>query len=58
MHSLSYQSLDDFTGLPAVREAVARRDPGLHIIDLPAFNKDASIESLVGLQATNIMDYG
>ncbi|KAI8652953.1 hypothetical protein NCS55_01278400 [Fusarium keratoplasticum] len=46
MRSLSYQSLQDFTGLPAVREAVASGDPGILVLDLPVSQSDASPKTL------------
>ncbi|KAJ4187012.1 hypothetical protein NW759_016905 [Fusarium solani] len=46
MRSLSYQSLQDFTGLPAVREAVASGDPGILVLDLPVLQSDASLKTL------------
>lgn len=50
MLSLSYQSLDDFTGLSAVREAVARGDTGLLIHDLPPLIRELPFKDIVGLQ--------
>ncbi|WAO95342.1 Hypothetical protein NCS54_01295800 [Fusarium falciforme] len=46
MRSLSYQSLQDFTGLQAVREAVASGDPGILVLDLPLLQGDASLKTL------------
>ncbi|RSL53853.1 hypothetical protein CEP53_007608 [Fusarium sp. AF-6] len=47
MRSLSYQSLQDFTGLPAVREAVASGDPGILVFDLPILQgDDVSLKTL------------
>ncbi|KAL2674311.1 hypothetical protein Neosp_012762 [[Neocosmospora] mangrovei] len=47
MRSLSYQSLQDFTGLSAVREAVAGGDPGILVLDLPVLQGDASLKTLL-----------
>ncbi|KAI3572710.1 hypothetical protein IWW34DRAFT_761806 [Fusarium oxysporum f. sp. albedinis] len=46
MLSLSYQDLDDFTGLAAVREAVARGDPGLLVHDLPPLVRDLPLKDI------------
>ncbi|SCO75825.1 uncharacterized protein FRV6_00037 [Fusarium oxysporum] len=46
MLSLSYQSLDDFTGLPAAREAVARGDTGLLVHDLPPLVKELPLKDI------------
>ncbi|KAI8712208.1 hypothetical protein NCS52_01318500 [Fusarium sp. LHS14.1] len=46
MRSWSYQSLQDFTGLSAVREAVAGGDPGILILDLPVLQGDVSLKTL------------
>jgi hypothetical protein len=49
MLSISYQSLDDFTGLSTVREAVARGDTGLLIHDLPPLIRELPFKDIVGL---------
>ncbi|KAF5228577.1 hypothetical protein FAUST_10989 [Fusarium austroamericanum] len=46
MLSLRYQSLDDFTGLSAVREAVARGDTGLLIYDLPPLIRELPFKDI------------
>ncbi|KAK2670445.1 hypothetical protein RAB80_012867 [Fusarium oxysporum f. sp. vasinfectum] len=46
MLSLRYQSLDDFTGLSAVREAVARGDTGLLIHDLPPLIRELPFKDI------------
>ncbi|EXL91363.1 hypothetical protein ACKRZS_010610 [Fusarium odoratissimum] len=46
MLSLSYQSLEDFTGLPRVREAVARGETGLLVHGLPPFVRDLPLDDI------------
>lgn len=46
--TIGYQDLEDFTGLPVVREILARRDPGFIINGLSKLVGQDKVDALVG----------
>lgn len=48
LQTISYQDLEDFSGLPVIREILARRDPGFKINGIPKLVEQDKVDALVG----------
>lgn len=49
LSTISYQDLEDFSGLPIVREILAQRDTGFNINGLSRLVEQEKLDALVGL---------
>ncbi|KAL6408391.1 hypothetical protein AUP68_08248 [Ilyonectria robusta] len=50
LQTISYQDLEDFSGLPVIREILARRDPGFKINGIPKLGEQDKVDALQNIR--------